>query len=149
MPWVPMSPEQNLNKASCAQNTSGIMCTHGLQRKGGGRDHMRHQNALSQIRWLSKPSYQFFLLVACMTLIAKLYKVRIVFDGDTYALAGDKVCTEAPTVSGTVLVSYSYFQKDDIQRKNFEFFMAIGMGIKSGFPPPNNTEFVLVSKFFF
>ncbi len=105
---------------------------------------MRHQNALWQIRWLLKPSYQFFLLVACIILLARIYKVRIVFNDDINPLAGDKVCSETPTVSGTVLVSYSYFQKDEIQRKNLEFFIAVGMGVSSGFIPPYYTDFVLV-----
>ena len=118
------------------------MCTPAVHRKGGCRDHMRHQNALWQIRWLMKPSYQFFLLLACMVLLARFYKVRVVFDVD--APADAKACSETPTVSGTVLVSYSYFQKDDVQKKNFEFFIAIGMGVSSGFKPPNYTDFVLV-----
>ena len=105
---------------------------------------MRHQNALWQIRWLLKPPYQILLFVACMVLLAKVYKVRIVFDDAISAPARDKVCSGAPAVSGTVLVSYSYFQKDDIQQKNLEFFMAVGMGVSSGFNPPNHTEFVLV-----
>ncbi|CAL5227685.1 g10693 [Coccomyxa viridis] len=79
-----------------------------------------------------------------MVLFAKVYKVRIVFDDAISATASDKVCSGAPAVSGTVLVSYSYFQKDDIQQKNLEFFMAVGMGVSSGFSPPNHTEFVLV-----
>ncbi len=120
------------------------MCTPAPYRKGGGRDHMRHQNALWQIRWLLKPPYQILLFVACMVLFAKVYKVRIVFDDAISATASDKVCSGAPAVSGTVLVSYSYFQKDDIQQKNLEFFMAVGMGVSSGFSPPNHTEFVLV-----
>ena len=120
------------------------MCTPAPHRKGGGRDHMRHQNALWHIRWLLKPPYQIFLLVACMVLLAKVYKIRVVFEDSINASADDKWCPETPAVSGTVLVSYSYFQKDDVQEKNLEFFMAVGMGVSSGFRPPNHTEFVLV-----
>lgn len=105
---------------------------------------MRHQNALWHIRWLLKPPYQVFLLVACIMLLAKVYKVRIVFEDSINPSAGDKWCPETPAVSGTVLVSYSYFQKDDVQQNNLEFFMAVGMGVSSGFRPPNHTEFVLV-----
>mmetsp|Transcript_9637 Transcript_9637/g.29023 ORF Transcript_9637/g.29023 Transcript_9637/m.29023 type:complete len:449 (-) Transcript_9637:755-2101(-) len=43
-----------------------------------------------------------------------------------------------------VLVSYSYFEKDDIQRTNFEFFMAVGMGMDSSFTRPHNTDFTVV-----
>jgi hypothetical protein len=43
-----------------------------------------------------------------------------------------------------VLVSYSYFEKDQIQRSNMEFFMAVGMGMFSQLTPPANTDFVIV-----
>lgn len=43
-----------------------------------------------------------------------------------------------------VLVSYSYFEKDQIQRSNMEFFMAVGMGLFSQLPAPANTHFVIV-----
>lgn len=43
-----------------------------------------------------------------------------------------------------VLVSYSYFEKDPIQRANFEFFIAVGMGVFSVFSPPRNTDFTVV-----
>ena len=122
------------------------MCPHGTHRKSGGRDHMRHQNALLLAKWLSKPLHQLLLFLACMICIAKVYKLRIVFDSNTKDFAGLPSCAEVPNnnAASSVLVSYSYYQKDDIQRSNFEFFMAVGMGISSGFHPPNNTEFVLV-----
>ena len=120
------------------------MCPHGTHRKSGGRDHMRHQNALLLARWLSKPLHQSLLFLACIVCIAKVYKLRIVFDSDPKDSAGLPSCAEVPDIPSSVLVSYSFFQKDEIQRQNFEFFMAVGMGISSGFPPPNSTEFVLV-----
>ena len=122
------------------------MCPHGTHRKSGGRDHMRHQNALLLARWLSKPLHQSLLFLACLLCIAKVYKLRIVFDGDAKNFAPWPSCAEVPNnnAASSVLVSYSFFQKDNIQRQNFEFFMAVGMGISSGFHPPNNTEFVLV-----
>lgn len=43
-----------------------------------------------------------------------------------------------------VLVSYSYFEKDQIQRSNMEFFMAVGMGLFSKLPAPANTHFMIV-----
>ena len=99
---------------------------------------MRHQNALFLVRWLSKPLHQSLLFLACMICIAKVYRLRIVFDNDTKDFAGLPSCAEVPNsnAASSVLVSYSYFQKDDIQRRNFEFFMAVGMGISSGFHPP-------------
>lgn len=126
------------------QVASITMCSHGTHRKGGGRDHMRHQNAyFLHSRWLSNP---LLLFVACLVLTAKICRVRIVFDGGAESFAADSRCSEAPAVSSTVLVSYSYFQKDEIQRQNFEFFMAVGMGMSmsSGFQRPNSTDFVLV-----
>ena len=50
---------------------------------------------------------------------------------------------DAPAID-PVLVSYSYFEKDQIQRSNMEFFMAVGMGLFSQLPAPANTEFVIV-----
>jgi hypothetical protein len=50
---------------------------------------------------------------------------------------------DAPAVD-PVLVSYSYFEKDQIQRSNMEFFMAVGMGLFSQLPAPANTDFVVV-----
>jgi hypothetical protein len=120
------------------------MCTYGSQCKGGGRDHMRHQNAPWHIGWLSKPTFQALLFVTCMLMVAKIYKIGIVFDGDKRSLAEYRVCPDEPAVSSRVLVSYSYFQKDEIQRQNFEFFMDVGMGVSSGFQPPNYTDFVIV-----
>lgn len=46
--------------------------------------------------------------------------------------------------AGNVIVSYSYFEKDDIQRTNAEFFWKVGMGINSQLQAPSHTEFVVV-----
>ena len=45
---------------------------------------------------------------------------------------------------GPVLVSYSYFEKDEVQLANADFFFAVGMGINSAIPPPEQTDFVVV-----
>jgi hypothetical protein len=50
---------------------------------------------------------------------------------------------DAPAVE-PVLVSYSYYEKDHIQRSNMEFFMAVGMGMFSQLPAPAATDFVIV-----
>jgi hypothetical protein len=105
---------------------------------------MRHQNASWHIRRLSKPTFQAVIFVTCLMLMIRKCKIRILFDGDTRSLAKDRVCSDGPAVSSRVLVSYSYFQKDDIQAQNLEFFMEVGMGISSGFQPPNYTDFVIV-----
>ena len=44
----------------------------------------------------------------------------------------------------TVLVSYSYFEKDDIQLANMGFFTSVGMGVASTFKRPPATDFVIV-----
>ena len=79
-----------------------------------------------------------------MGCIAKVYRLRLVFDNDTKDFAGLPSCAKVPDIPSSVLVSYSFFQKDEIQTQNFEFFIAVGMGISSGFQPPNSTDFVLV-----
>jgi hypothetical protein len=43
-----------------------------------------------------------------------------------------------------VLVSYSYFEKDAIQKDNAEFFWKLGMGVNSLVVPPQHTSFVVV-----
>lgn len=43
-----------------------------------------------------------------------------------------------------VLVSYSYFEKDEVQKANMEFFLALGLGYSSGFRRPTQTDFVIV-----
>lgn len=48
------------------------------------------------------------------------------------------------TLQPPVLVSYAYFEKDDVQLKNMEFFMQVGMGLSSEFDPPPNTDFSIV-----
>ena len=41
-------------------------------------------------------------------------------------------------------MSYSYYEKDAIQRENAEFFWRMGMGIDSHVQPPRLTSFVVV-----
>lgn len=44
-----------------------------------------------------------------------------------------------------ILVSYSYFEKDTIQKANAEFFWKLGMGVHSALPAaPDNMNFVIV-----
>ena len=116
------------------------MFSHGTDRKSDDRYHMRHQKALLLAKWL----YRSLLILACIVCIAKVYKLRIVSDSDRNTSAGLTSCAEVPDIPNRVLVSYSYFQKDEIQRQNFDFFLAVGMGISAKFHAPNHTEFVLV-----
>ena len=46
--------------------------------------------------------------------------------------------------SGLLLVSYSYFEKDEVQAGNFAFFLAVGMGVRSSYAAPPSTRFVIV-----
>ena len=46
--------------------------------------------------------------------------------------------------SDLVIVSYSYYEKDETQEANFRFFLAVGMGIDSTFQAPEHTDFVVV-----
>ncbi|KFM23219.1 hypothetical protein F751_3410 [Auxenochlorella protothecoides] len=45
---------------------------------------------------------------------------------------------------GKVLVSYSYFEKDDIQTRNFDFFITTAMGVDNVLDKPHNIDFVVV-----
>ena len=48
------------------------------------------------------------------------------------------------SVSPQVLVSYSYFEKDDGQRDNLKYFMSAGMGIRESHATlPAETDFVI------
>ena len=49
-----------------------------------------------------------------------------------------------PFDESTILVSYSYFEKDDTQLANMGFFTAVGMGVASTFKRPPATDFVIV-----
>lgn len=43
-----------------------------------------------------------------------------------------------------VLVSYSYFEKDEIQKENMDFFLTVGLGFEKGARPVLNTDFIIV-----
>lgn len=43
-----------------------------------------------------------------------------------------------------VLISYSYFEKDMVQKANAEFFIEVGMGIHSKFDTPQGIQSVFV-----
>lgn len=46
--------------------------------------------------------------------------------------------------SNSILVSYSYFEKDSVQVANMEFFTAVGMGMSIHFKTPRSTDFAFV-----
>lgn len=53
-------------------------------------------------------------------------------------------CMTLVSIAGTVLVSYSYFEKDETQLENANFFLKVGMGVGSAFKTPRHTEFAMV-----
>ncbi len=68
---------------------------------------------------------QLMLGICCMVLLTTLFRLEIHWktgEGDATSKAVADVAAYGPT-----LVSYSYFEMDDIQRANMEFFMAVGM----------------------
>ena len=96
--------------------------------------------------WAMSPYGRAWLhaLVALLCLVFVLHQSGVSLSlrgqGEPTALGG-------PIVAGTaapVLVSYSYFEKDSMQRANMEFFVAAGMGLDSRLPQPRDTDFVVV-----
>ena len=72
---------------------------------------------------------QLLLGLSCVILLSTLVRLEVSWDG-----GGDSVTVPKPAAApgagaahGPTLVSYSYFEKDDIQRANFEFFLSVGM----------------------
>ncbi|KAK9818280.1 hypothetical protein WJX72_010022 [[Myrmecia] bisecta] len=94
---------------------------------------------------LAKTWVQAALIFACILLISLFYQVD--YRATRPPPAAVEV-TSAPVTPvnphGPVLVSYSYFEKDEIQRANMEFFLSVGMGIASTFKAPVDTDFVVV-----
>lgn len=76
-------------------------------------------------------------LMACVVI---LLLIRRFSDSNTSSELGATGRNKADPV----LVSYSYFEKDAVQRANFEFFIAVGMGLFSAFPTPQDTDFTVV-----
>ncbi len=64
--------------------------------------------------------------------------------GQQTLVARQKRSDTASDSPDSILVSYSYFEKDKIQEDNFRFFLSVGMGIDSIYQAPKNTKFVLV-----
>lgn len=77
------------------------------------------------------------LLVLTMVLAHQNRQLRTGLMG-TGGAAGDFLTTPP------VLVSYSYFEKDAIQKKNLEFFLSVGFGYNSKFAAPANTDLIIV-----
>jgi len=50
-----------------------------------------------------------------------------------------------PLAQSEVAISYSYFEKDEIQRANFQFFIESGVGGRETYPLLADTELVVVN----
>ena len=72
---------------------------------------------------------QLLLGLSCVILLSTLIRLEVSWDsgGDSVAVSRPTAAPGMGTAPGPTLVSYSYFEKDDIQRANFEFFLAVGM----------------------
>ena len=72
---------------------------------------------------------QLLLGLSCVILLSTLVRLEVSWDGggDSVAVPKPAAAPGAGAAHGPTLVSYSYFEKDDIQRANFEFFLAVGM----------------------
>ncbi|KAL4854424.1 hypothetical protein ACK3TF_004779 [Chlorella vulgaris] len=83
----------------------------------------------------------FLLLITLVALTIFYPRLLTLFGGASPP--ANTAGTTADTV-GPVLVSYSYFEKDPVQRENFDFFITLGMGLDSRFGSPQSTDFVIV-----
>ncbi|KAK9843381.1 hypothetical protein WJX84_009886 [Apatococcus fuscideae] len=86
------------------------------------------------------------LIFTGLLLLTTLYQVDLTRSQTSPGLRGNPrhLLASPPPVFGPTLVSYSYFEKDDVQRFNMEFFMAVGMGQSPRFKPPQATDFVVI-----
>ena len=51
---------------------------------------------------------------------------------------------EGKQTASDIAISYSYFQKDVVQKENFDFFITYGIGESQRYPLLQNTEVVIV-----
>ena len=47
--------------------------------------------------------------------------------------------------SGAVAISYSYYEKDNVQKENFAFFLTHGIGSLQRYPLLRSTEVVVIN----
>lgn len=85
-------------------------------------------------------------VVALTFLFALLCFITIAYPNSSLLPFGKAVYNSQPRAISLppVLVSYSYFEKDVIQEKNFEFFISVGMGLGRASNKPLNTDFVVI-----
>ncbi len=102
-------------------------CTH-LFGRGLGHCAVRMglvRGAVRPVPLLAQGWLQLMLGICCVVLLTTLFRLEVRWEG------GEGDATSNPlgdvAAGGHTLVSYSYFEKDNIQRANLEFFMAVGM----------------------
>ena len=101
-----------------------------------------HLNVPGAVRSLLAKTW-FWLIIAllCFGVLVKLNDPPV--SGENAAEVGGRRRLTA-AVSEPILVSYSYFEKDAIQRDNLRYFIAMGLGGSKVVDPPRNTDFVFV-----
>ncbi len=99
-------------------------------------------NAPGAVRALLAKTW-FWLIIAllCFGVLVKLNDPAV--SGESAAEVGGRRRLTA-AVSEPILVSYSYFEKDAIQRENLRYFIAMGLGGSKVNDSPRNTDFVFV-----
>ncbi|BDA51679.1 hypothetical protein COCOBI_19-2350 [Coccomyxa sp. Obi] len=97
----------------------------------------------SAFHWLG-----FCLMVAALLCQADVTVAKGHQGKQTFVMAksrrSQKAGVSRPLLENFILVSYSYFEKDDIQVANMKFFTTVGMGMSIHFKPPRSTDFALV-----
>jgi hypothetical protein len=114
----------------------------GLPQVAGGVGTPRSQS--SGMTPYAKGWVQAFILTSSIFLVVFLFNYNASGTTDVAVKQHAVLTPDQEGGAEPLLVSYSYFEKDEVQRSNMEFFMAAGMGIKSLIPAPSNTEFVIV-----
>ncbi|CAL8462396.1 g1929 [Coccomyxa elongata] len=99
-------------------------------------------NAPGAVRSLLAKTW-FWLVIAllCFGVLVKLNDPAV--SGESAAEVGGRRRLTA-AVSEPILVSYSYFEKDAIQRENLKYFIAMSLGGSKVVDPPRNTDFIFV-----
>lgn len=111
----------------------------------GSRRSIRGATSTSAISWIRLLAGLAFIAATLICLYAswpekQRVTTKVMLFASTKAGADD--CKQAEIQP--VLVSYSYFEKDEIQKANMEFFLALGLGYSPGFRRPTHTDFVIV-----
>jgi hypothetical protein len=102
-----------------------------------------HNSVIPWVRFLAALTL-IFIVISCLYASwpdKQRVATKLTFFASTKS--GSAECLQQSEI-GPVLVSYSYFEKDDIQQQNLRFFLAVGMGYSEGFRRPAQTDFTIV-----